>query len=218
MRSTYRYFVCSLDMDFRFLKPIVFNLLFLLGPFPLHPSHIRLVVAHCYLPQLSFPCLFWYPTTAFFINNPKRHPFLCDRQGQRICYPCSGFVPNLPPTPLAHMPLAIPTLKRKPEEEDDILSKRRNEAMLHMARLAYERMKRIDKEDHERGLKEQQYNNSVKYQRMVEYELNNPGETATVRSDHSVRVSRSSWILTQGHCDREFLSTKRSLRGRGGDE
>ena len=55
--------------------------------------------------------------------------------------------------------------------------------MVHMARLAYERMKRIDEEDHERGLKEQQYNESVKYQRMVEYELNNPGETATVRLD-----------------------------------
>jgi len=81
------------------------------------------------------------------------------------------------------MPIAIPTLKRKPDEEDDILTKRRNEAMVHMARLAYERMKRIDEEDHERGLKEQQYNESVKYQRMVEYELNNPGETATVRLD-----------------------------------
>jgi len=32
-------------------------------------------------------------------------------------------------------------------------------------------------------MKEQQYNNSVKYQRMVEYELNNPGETATVSLD-----------------------------------
>ena len=79
------------------------------------------------------------------------------------------------------MPIAIPTLKRKPNEEDDVLAKQRNEAMVHMARLAYERMKRIDEEDHERGLKEYQYNNSVKYQRMVEYELNNPGETATVR-------------------------------------
>jgi len=79
------------------------------------------------------------------------------------------------------MPITIPTLKRKPNEEDDILTKQRNEAMLHMARLAYERMKRIDEEDHERGLKEQQYNNSLKYQRMVEYELNNPGETAAVR-------------------------------------
>ena len=81
------------------------------------------------------------------------------------------------------MPISVPTSKRKPDEEDDILTKRRNEAMVHMARLAYERMKRIDEEDHERGLKEQQYNNSVKYQRMVEYELNNPGETATVRLD-----------------------------------
>ena len=79
------------------------------------------------------------------------------------------------------MPLNIPTLKRKPDEEEDVLTKQRNEAMLHMARLAYERMKRIDDEDRERGMKEQQYNNSVKYQRMVEYELNNPGETATVR-------------------------------------
>jgi hypothetical protein len=79
------------------------------------------------------------------------------------------------------MPIAIPTLKRKPNEEDDTLTQQRNEAMVHMAKLAYERMKRIDEVDHERGLKEQQYNNSVKYQRMVEYELNNPGETATVR-------------------------------------
>ena len=86
------------------------------------------------------------------------------------------------------MPIAIPTLKRKPNEEDDILVQQRNEATLHMARLAYERMKRIDEEDHERGLKEQQYNNSVKYQRMVEYELNNPGETATVRLEQSFSV------------------------------
>jgi len=86
-----------------------------------------------------------------------------------------------PPCLHTLMPIAIPTLKRKPNEEDDALAKQRNEAMVHMARLAYERMKRIDEEDHERGLKEYQYNNSVKYQRMVEYELNNPGETATVR-------------------------------------
>lgn len=79
------------------------------------------------------------------------------------------------------MPFNISVLKRKPNEEEDILTKQRNEAMLHMAGLAHERMKRIDKEDRERGMKEQQYNNSVKYQRMVEYELNNPGETATVR-------------------------------------
>ena len=44
-------------------------------------------------------------------------------------------------------------------------------------------------------MKEQQYNNSVKYQRMVEYELNNPGETATVCSErcfsaHSVQVDK----------------------------
>ena len=87
------------------------------------------------------------------------------------------------------MPVAIPTLKRKPNEEDDVLTKQRNEAMVHMARLAYERMQRIDEEDHERGLKEHQYNNSVKYQRMVEYELNNPGETATVRSGLAFAVS-----------------------------
>lgn len=43
-------------MDFRFLKPIVFDPLFLLGPFPPHLSdpsiftHIRFFVAHCYLP------------------------------------------------------------------------------------------------------------------------------------------------------------------------
>jgi hypothetical protein len=86
------------------------------------------------------------------------------------------------------MPITIPTLKRKANEEDDILVQQRNEATLHMARLAYERMKRIDEEDHERGLKEQQYNNSVKYQRMVEYELNNPGETATVRLEQSFPV------------------------------
>lgn len=79
------------------------------------------------------------------------------------------------------MPFNISTLRRKPNEEDDVLTKQRNEAMLHMAKLAYERMKRIDEEDRERGMKEQEYNNSVKYQRMVEYELNNPGETATVR-------------------------------------
>jgi hypothetical protein len=83
------------------------------------------------------------------------------------------------------MPLNIPTLKRKPDGEEEVLTKQRNEAMLHMARLAHERMKRIDEEDHERGMKEQQYNNSVKYQRMVEYELNNPGETATVRPEQS---------------------------------
>ena len=86
-----------------------------------------------------------------------------------------------PPCLHTPMPIAIPTLKRKPNEEDDVPAKQRNEAMVDMARLAYERMKRIDEEDHERGLKEYQYNNSVKYQRMVEYELNNPGETATVR-------------------------------------
>lgn len=87
------------------------------------------------------------------------------------------------------MPITIPTLKRKPNEDDDILTTQRSEAMLHMARLAYERMKRIDGEDHERGLKEHQYNNSVKYQRMVEYELNNPGETATVRLEQFSSVS-----------------------------
>ena len=117
------------------------------------------------------------------------------------------------------MPIAIPTLKRKPNEEDDVLAKQRNEAMVHMARLAYERMKRIDEEDHERGLKEYQYNNSVKYQRMVEYELNNPGETATVRlgltfpaSSITVRGKSSPNIVR----DREHSSTKRSSRGRGG--
>lgn len=89
------------------------------------------------------------------------------------------------------MPITIPTLKRKPNEEDDILTRQRNEAMLHMARLAHERMKRIDEEDHERGLKEQQYNNSVKYQRMIEYELNNPGETATVSLDQFCLVPRA---------------------------
>ena len=49
-----------------------------------------------------------------------------------------------------------------------------------MARFAYERMRR---EDHGRRLKKQQYNENMKCQRMVEYELNNPGETATVRLD-----------------------------------
>ena len=119
------------------------------------------------------------------------------------------------------MPIAIPTLKRKPNEEDDVLTKRRNEAMLHMARLAYERMKRIDEEDHERGLKEQQYNNSVKYQRMVEYELNNPGETATVRLDWFLRTPRCRGPGESSPgavCDRECLSTRQSSRGREGDE
>lgn len=93
------------------------------------------------------------------------------------------------------MPFNISTLKRKQNEEEDVLTKQRNEAMLHMARLAHDRMKRIDEEDRERGMKEQQYNNSVKYQRMVEYELNNPGETATVCSErcfsaHSVQVDK----------------------------
>jgi len=83
------------------------------------------------------------------------------------------------------MPIIIPTLKRKQNEKDGVLTAQRNEAMVDMAKLAYERMKRIDEEDHERGLKEQQYNNSVKYQRMIEYELNNPGETATVSLDES---------------------------------
>jgi len=45
------------------------------------------------------------------------------------------------------MPFNISTLKRKPYEEEDALTKQRNEAMLHMARLAHERMKRIDEED-----------------------------------------------------------------------
>ena len=113
------------------------------------------------------------------------------------------------------MPLAIPTLKRKPNEEDEGLTARRNEAMVHMAKLAYERMKRIDEEDHERGLKEHQYNNSVKYQRMVEYELNNPGETATVRVDQLSSLSRRGKVLTR---DRECSSTKQSSRGRGEGE
>jgi hypothetical protein len=95
------------------------------------------------------------------------------------------------------MPLNFPTLKRKPDEEEDVLTEQRNEAMLHMARLAYERMRRIDEEDRERGMKEQQYNNSVKYQRMVEYELNNPGETATVRLERFVSVT-SMAVLTRG--------------------
>lgn len=101
------------------------------------------------------------------------------RQGA-IDLPFVPFYHLLPLPTGTPMPITIPTLKRKPNEEDDVLAKQRNEAMVHMARLAYERMKRIDEEDHERGLKEHQYNNSVKYQRMVEYELNNPGETATV--------------------------------------
>ena len=118
------------------------------------------------------------------------------------------------------MPIAIPTLKRKPNEEDDVLAKQRNEAMVHMARLAYERMKRIDEEDHERGLKEYQYNNSVKYQRMVEYELNNPGETATVRLGRtfpvpSITADKYSPKIVY---DREHSNTKRSSRGRGGGE
>ena len=97
----------------------------------------------------------------------------------------------------ARMPLNIPTLKRKPNEEEDVLTKQRNEAMLHVARLAYERMRRIDEEDHERGMKEQQYNNSVKYQRMVEYELNNPGETATVRLERLIPATGMA-VLTRG--------------------
>lgn len=111
------------------------------------------------------------------------------------------------------MPFNISTLKRKPNEEEDVLTKQRNEAMLHMARLAHERMQRIDEEDRERGMKEQQYNNSVKYQRMVEYELNNPGETATVGV-----VSRCAYILLKTVYYRECLSTRRSLRDREGGE
>ena len=161
-------------------------------PFPRQTLqyHIRSFVAHCYLPLTVVSMLVpVYLTVAYFIDNPKRHPFSIRHPGAT----------DLPPVPRFHsttfrpshtlMPIAIPTLKRKPNEDDDILTKRRNEAMVHMARLAYERMRRIDEEDHERGLKEQQYNNSVKYQRMVEYELNNPGETATVRLDQFYPVS-----------------------------
>ena len=111
----------------------------------------------------------------------------------------------------------MPTLKRKPDDEEvDVLTKQRNEAMLHMARLAYGRMKRIDEEDHERGTKEQQYNNSVRYQRMVGYELNDPGEAATVRTEQLFCWRRTGqfyrWLLV---CDRECLSTKRYSRGQG---
>ena len=69
--------------------------------------------------------------------------------------------------------------------------------MLHMARLAYQRMRGIDEEDRERGIKEQQHNNGVKYQRMVEYELNNPGETATVRLERLIPATGMA-VLTRG--------------------
>ena len=91
--------------------------------------------------------------------------------------------------------------------------------MVRMARLAYERMKRIDEEDHERGLKEQQYNNSVKYQRMIEYELNNPGETATVSLDQfcpvpgNVACMDPHLSLRQGVLEYEAIF-KRSRRRR----
>lgn len=115
------------------------------------------------------------------------------------------------------MPFSISTLKRKPNEEEDALTEQRNEAMLHMARLAYERMRRIDEEDRERGMKEQQYNNSVKYQRMVEYELNNPGETATVRSEQRFstwyRGVDDSYCILQGVLEYEAIF-KRSRRKR----
>lgn len=115
------------------------------------------------------------------------------------------------------MPLNIPTLKRKPNDDDDVLTRQRDEAMLHMARLAHERMKRIDEEDHERGMKEQQYNNSVKYQRMVEYELNNPGETATVRPEQPFLAPRYAYTSLKITYDREYSNTKQSLGDRGGD-
>jgi len=67
-------------------------------------------------------------------------------------------------------------------------------------------------------MKEQQYNNSVKYQRMVEYELNNPGETATVSLDRCFSApSIEVWAnLTEDGYRRERLSTRQSLRGQGG--
>jgi len=90
-----------------------------------------------------------------------------------------------------------------------------------MARLAYERMRRIDEEDHERGLKEQQYNESVKYQMIVGYELNNSSETATVSGQilPNLQYPGAGKPSPKTVYDREHLNTKRSLRGQlGGDE
>jgi len=89
-----------------------------------------------------------------------------------------------------------------------------------MARLAYERMRRIDEEDHERGLKEQRYNESVKYQRIVGYELNNPSETATVSGQilPSLQYPGAGKSSPKAVYDRVHLNTKRSSRGQGGDE
>ena len=184
-------FVCSPGIDFRFLKPFVFSSVFisrtLENPLLSLPTrsldvfaHIRLFVAHCYLPLAVVSIFVPVPYNRIVYSYPKTScVFYPQDRGQLISHLFHSTVFH--PLPLGTpMPINIPTLKRKPNEEDDVLTKQRNEAMVHMAKLAYERMKRIDGEDHERGLKEHQYNNSVKYQRMVEYELNNPGETATV--------------------------------------
>ena len=73
-----------------------------------------------------------------------------------------------------------------------------------MARFAYERMRR---EDHGRRLKKQQYNENMKYQRMVEYELNNPGETTTVRLP-SLQYRGAGKSSPKAVYHKEHLSTK----------
>jgi len=141
----------SSSLLFRLLsgqKTFVFSSHFVFNCLPLGPSHsFPLTVkspmfssTYVYSSRIAIAssCRFYFHlstlTIAYFINNPNRSRVLhyIRRTGVRPRLRSTTF--RLPVC--THNAFNISTLKRKPYEEEDALTKQRNEAMLHMARLA----------------------------------------------------------------------------------